>query len=120
MNGKIGDLLLSVGIKIYHKMEKLREKEVKAQESLHWTNKCRCCATKNKRPLVVGICGLNRFSVKSPLQRAGSSLIGATVISGDDIRILSAQRKKKYDKTRPIAENIATMEIFNNGRQCHY
>ena len=31
MEGKIGDLLLSVGIKIYHKMEKLSEKELKAQ-----------------------------------------------------------------------------------------
>ena len=37
MEWKIGDFLLSLGIKIFHKMETLTEKEIKAQEV--YTNK---------------------------------------------------------------------------------
>ena len=35
MNGKIGDFLLSMGIKVYHKMEKLTEKELRGARSLY-------------------------------------------------------------------------------------
>ena len=112
MNGKIGDLLLSVGIKIYHKMEKLSEKELKAQEV--YTNKLDIALRKTKKPLIVGIVGLIG-SGKSTIAKEMASLIGATVVSGDDIRICLRKEKEKYDNTRLIAENIAEAKIGMGG-----
>ena len=52
--------------------------------------------------------------VNPPLQKKLASLIGATVVSGDGIRICLRKEEEKYEKTRLIAEN-ATIEIINNG-----
>ena len=49
---------------------------------------------KQKRPLVVGFVGLIG-SGKTTLAKELASLIGATVISGDDIRVLLRKEKKK-------------------------
>ena len=112
MNGRIGDFLLSMGIKVYHKMEKLTEKELKAQEV--YTNKLDIVLRKTKKPLIIGIVGLIG-SGKSTIAKELASLIGATVVSGDDIRICLRKEKEKYDNTRLIAENIAEAKIGMGG-----
>ena len=110
MEWKIGDFLLSLGIKIFHKMETLTEKEIKAQEV--YTNKLSFeLRKKTKKPLIVGIVGLIG-SGKTTIANEMAPLIGATVVSGDDIRVCLRKEKEKYDKTRLIAENVA-MEIIN-------
>lgn len=114
MEGKIGDSLLSVGIKIYHKMEKLTEKELKAQEV--YTNQLEILEItprRTKEPVIVGIVGLIG-SGKTTIAKEIAPLIGATVVSGDDIRICLRKQKEKYDNARLIAENVA-MEVINKG-----
>ena len=112
MNGKIGDFLLSMGIKVYHKMEKLTEKELKAQEN-YFLKLDIATKRKTKKSLIVGIVGLIG-SGKTTITKEMAPLIGATVVIGDDIRILLRKEEEKYEKTRLIAEN-ATIEIINNG-----
>ena len=107
------DIFLGFIMRTYHKMEKLTEKEVKAQKAYIGKINVAVSSRKTKRPLVVGFVGLIG-SGKTTLAKELASLIGATVISGDDIRVLLRKEKEKYDKARTIAEN-ATMEIFNNG-----
>ena len=51
-------------------------------------------------------------SGKTTIANEMAPLIGATVVSGDDIRVCLRKEKEKYDKTRLIAENVA-MEIIN-------
>lgn len=113
MEGKIGDFLLSLGIKIFHKMEKLTEKELKVQrnyiKSLFYGNQI--ITRRTKKPLIIGITGLIG-SGKTTVSKELAPLIGATVVSGDDIRVCLRREKEKYDNTRLIAENVA-MEIIN-------
>lgn len=112
MEGRIGDFLLSLGIKFFHKMEKLTEKELKVQENyflgIDITPK-----RKTKKPLVIGIIGLIG-SGKTTIAKELAHLIGATIVSGDGIRICLRKEKEKYDNVRLIAENVA-MEIINKG-----
>ncbi|MEK7070029.1 MAG: AAA family ATPase, partial [Patescibacteria group bacterium] len=93
-------------------MEKLTEKELKAQEV--YANKLDIALRKTKKPLIVGIVGLIG-SGKSTIAKELASLIGATVVSGDDIRICLRKEKEKYDNTRLIAENIAEAKIGMGG-----
>lgn len=111
MKGKIGDFLLSLGIKIFHKMEKLMEKELKVQEV--YINKLSILPRKTKKPLIIGIVGLIG-SGKSTIAKEMASLIGATVVSGDDIRVSLRKEEAGYDNARLIAENAA-MEIIQRG-----
>lgn len=114
MEGKIGDSLLSVGIKIYHKMEKLTEKELRAQEV--YTNQLEILEItprRTKKPVIVGIVGLIG-SGKTTIAKEMAPLVGAVIVSGDYIRILLRKEKEKYDNTRLIAENMA-MEIIKKG-----
>lgn len=114
MEGKIGDFLLSVGIKTYHKMEKLTEKELKAQKD--YTNQLEILEIvprRTKKPIIVGTVGLIG-SGKTTIMKEMAPLIGAVMVSGDCIRILLRKEKEKYDNTRLIAENIA-MEVINKG-----
>lgn len=108
----IGDFLLSLGIKIFHKMEKLTEKELKAQNDyflkLDITPK-----RKTKKPIILGIIGLIG-SGKTTIAEEISPLIGASVISGDNIRVCLRKEKEKYDNARLIAENVAS-EVVNKG-----
>ena len=106
------DIFLGFIMRTYHKMEKLTEKEVKAQKAYIGKINVAVSSRKTKRPLVVGFVGLIG-SGKTTLAKELASLIGATVISGDDIRVLLRKEKEKYNKVRTIAEN-ATIEIVNN------
>lgn len=99
---------MSMGIKIYHKMEKLTEKELKAQEV--YTNKldiAYIALRKTKKPLIIGIVGLVG-SGKTTVSEELAPLIGATVVKVDDIRVLLRKEKEKYDNARLIVENIVT------------
>lgn len=112
MEGKLGNFFLSLGIKIFHKMEKLTEKELKAQEN--YSRKLDVASTrKTKKPLIVGFIGLIG-SGKSTIAKEMAILIGADVVSGDDIRVCLRKEKERYDNARLIAENIAE-RIINKG-----
>lgn len=111
MEGRIGDFLLSLGIKIFHKMETLTEKELKTQEV--YINKLNIAPRKTKKPIIVGIVGLVG-SGKTVISEELAPLIGATVVKADDIRVLLRKEKERYDNTRLIAENVAS-EIINKG-----
>lgn len=111
MEGRISDFLLSLGIKVFHKMEKLTEKEIKAQQE--FLSGLKISERKTKKPIIIGIVGLIG-SGKTSIAKELAPLIGATVVSGDDIRILLRKKKEKYDNTRLISENAAN-EIIRNG-----
>lgn len=112
MEGMIGDFILSLGIKIFHKMEKLTEKELKAQKE-YLVKRDIDIRRETKKPLIVGIVGLIG-SGKTAIAKKLAPLIGAKVVFGDDIRVCLRKEKEKYENARLIAENIA-MEIINKG-----
>lgn len=114
MKGKLGDSLLSVGIRMYHKVEKLTDKELKVQENyINQIEVLELTPRRTKKPVIVGIIGLIG-SGKTTIAAGMSPLIGAAVVSGDGIRILLRKEKEKYDNSRLIAENMAS-EIINKG-----
>lgn len=112
MKGKIGDILLSLGIKIFHKMEKLTEKELKAQKD-YFVKLDIAIRKKTKKPVIVGLIGLIG-SGKTTIAKELTILIGATVVSGDGIRVCLRKEKEKYDNARLIVENVA-IEVINKG-----
>ena len=106
---KLVNIALSLAIKIFHKREKLTEKEIKAQQV--YLDKIGFAYRKTREPRIIGMVGLVG-SGKSSLAKEMAPFVGATIISGDDIRILLRKEKEKYDNVRLIAENVA-MEIIN-------
>lgn len=113
MEGIFGDFLLSLGIKIFHKMEYLNLTENWAQKGYLTKFISVVVPRKTKKPLIVGIVGLIG-SGKTTIAKEMASLIGATVVSGDDIRVSLREEKAGYDNTRLIAENVA-IEVINKG-----
>lgn len=93
-------------------MEKLTEKESKAQRD-YFLKIDVVIKRKTKKSLIIGIVGLIG-SGKSTIAKEMASLIGATVVSGDDIRVCLRKEKEKYDNARLIVENV-TIEIINKG-----
>ena len=113
MEGKIGDFLLSLGIKIYHKMEKLSEKEIVAQRQYLLSLK-NFSERKTKKPLIIGLIGLIG-SGKSTIAEEMALMVGATVVSGDQIRVFLRKKGERYERARKIAENVAEGIIINGG-----
>ena len=113
MEGKIGDFLLSLGIKVYHKMEKLNEKEIVAQRQYLLSLK-NFSERKTKKPLIIGLVGLVG-SGKSTVAEEMALMVGATVVSGDQIRIFLRKEGERYERARKIAENVAEGVIINGG-----
>lgn len=108
---RVSDFVLALGIKIFHKMEKLSKKEVKAQQK--YLASIKTFERKTRNPLIiamVGLVGSGKSSVASDL----ATMIGATVVSGDQIRVFLRQEKERYENARLIAENVAE-EIIKNG-----
>src|SRR5690348_2793419 len=68
---------------------------------------------KTEKPLVIGMIGLVG-SGKSTVANYLAPRIGATVVSADKIRVELRQEGEKYEKTRAIAEDLAT-EIIKSG-----
>jgi len=112
MEGRIGDFLLSLGVKIYHNMESLNKAEELAQKD-YFLKLDIAIKRKTKKPVIVGIVGLIGSS-KTTVAKGMASLIGATVLSGDDICLCLRAEGEKYDNARLIAENVA-IEIINKG-----
>src|SRR3989338_10032377 len=113
MEGKIGDFLLSLGIKVYHKMEKLSEKEIVAQRQYLLSLK-NFSERKTKKPLIIGLIGLIG-SGKSTIAEEMALMVGATVVSGDQIRVFLRKKGERYERARKIAENVAEGIIINGG-----
>ena len=108
---KLKEVLLQYIIGVYHHMEKLTSKEQSAQKS--FLSKLNINKRKTKNPVIVAFIGLVG-SGKSSVARELAKHIGATVISGDDIRIELRKQNEKYGHTRAIAENVA-LEIMKKG-----
>lgn len=94
-----------------HKKEKLTAKEQKAQNAL--LANLKIAKRKTKKPVIVAMIGLIG-SGKSSVAKELSSLIGANVITSDEIRVLFRKEGEKYNGTQKIAENIA-FEIIKQG-----
>lgn len=92
-------------------MEKMSKKEKKAQKN--FLAKLKFIKRTTRDPVVVAMVGLVG-SGKSSVAREIAPLIGATVISGDDIRVELRKQKERYEGARKIAENVA-IEIIGNG-----
>src|SRR3989338_6162798 len=118
MEGKIGDFLLSLGIKVYHKMEKLSEKEIVAQRQYLLSLK-NFSERKTKKPLIIGLIGLIG-SGKSTIAEEMALMVGATVVSGDQIRVFLRKKGERYERARKIAENVAEGIIINGGNVIIY
>ena len=93
------------------KMEKLTQKEKRAQEKFLKT--LEVVSRKTKRPLVVAIVGLVG-SGKSFVARKLAETISATVVEGDEIRVCLSKERERYEGARKIAENTVA-EIIKKG-----
>src|SRR5882724_11187243 len=85
-----------IGIMV-HRKEKLTKKEGRAGEVFF--SKLDFRKNKTQKPVVIALIGLVG-SGKSSVARELAEKIGATVISGDDIRIELRAQGERYDKAR--------------------
>jgi predicted kinase len=100
-----------IGIMV-HKREKLTAKEERAQKA--FVSNLNHVSRKTKEPVIVAMIGLIG-SGKSSVAHELAKHIGATVISGDEIRIELRKQGERYERMRAIAENVA-MELVNEGK----
>lgn len=68
---------------------------------------------KTKNPVIVAMVGLVG-SGKTSVAKTIAPLLGATIITGDDIRLELHAKGERYDKARMIAEDVA-MEAIKKG-----
>jgi hypothetical protein len=94
-----------------HRRERLTNKELAAQQVVR--AKFPIPERKTKKPVIVALIGLVG-SGKSSVAHELASLIGATVIEGDAIRIELRKQSAPYERARAIAEN-AVLEIVEKG-----
>lgn len=94
-----------------HKIEKLTAEECAVQQD--YMSKLQIKKRTTKRPIIVAIVGLVG-SGKSTVANDVATLIGATVVNGDEIRLALRRQAESYKNVRLIAENMA-IEIVKNG-----
>ena len=97
---------------IYHKMEKLTEKEKLAQEN-YFKKINLNVQRKAKKPVVIAMVGLIG-SGKSHIADKIALAISGVVLKADDVRIELRKVHEKYEGTRKITENIA-VELLDGG-----
>lgn len=98
-------------IGVYHKFEKLTQKELNARES--FMKKLTVIKRKTKSPVVVAMVGLVG-SGKSSVAKEIAQNIGATILEGDEVRIELRKQGGDYAKTRKIVEDTM-IEIIKQG-----
>ena len=113
MFGQLTEFILPriIGVMV-HKREKLTKKEQAAQDV--FMAKLDIKKRKTDKPVVVAVIGLVG-SGKSSVAQELAKHIGATVIGGDDIRIELRKQSERYEKSRAIAENVATEVVKQGG-----
>ena len=94
-----------------HRFERLNEGEEEAQNE--FMTKLKISKRKTGTPVIVALIGLVG-SGKSTVARKLASLIGATVVGGDEIRVELRKKNQSYDRARLVAENTA-LEILKSG-----
>lgn len=94
------------------KMEKLTELELRAQ--VLYKNKIAVRKRITKKQVIVGMVGLVG-SGKSVVANYLASLIGATVVCEDEIRLELQKQGAGYDHARLIGENIVEQVIKHGG-----
>src|SRR3989338_4534014 len=100
-----------IGVMV-HKREKLTAKEERAQKA--FVSNLKYASRKTKEPVIVAMIGLIG-SGKSSVATELAKHIGATVVSGDEIRIELRKQGERYEKMRAIAENIV-IQLVNEGK----
>ena len=106
------NIFLCFIVRAYHKIEKMTEKELKAQQQ--YLLNLKIIERKTKKPLIFGLIGLVG-SGKTSVAKELAPLIGATIVEGDKIRVELRKQNEKYEGARKIAENIAEKIIENGG-----
>lgn len=96
-------------IGIYHRFEKLTQKELCAQES--FMSKLQISKRKTNKPVVVAMVGLVG-SGKSSVAKEIAKHIGATILSGDEVRVELRKQGGDYAKVRKIVEDVM-LEVIN-------
>jgi len=96
---------------VVHKLEKLSKPEMQAQEA--FISGLEMFRRRTRKPIAIALIGLVG-SGKSSVAKTLSGLIGATVISGDQIRIELRKQGARFEKARLIAEN-AMREVVRRG-----
>ena len=105
------NIFLCFIVRAYHKIEKMTEKELKAQQQ--YLLNLKIIERKTKKPLIFGLIGLVG-SGKTSVAKELAPLIGATIVEGDKIRVELRKQNEKYEGARKIAENVA-IEIIKKG-----
>ena len=111
MFARLSEVLLPAIIGIMHKIEKLTDKEQRAQKA--FVESLTVVSRKTKKPVMVAMIGLVG-SGKSTVAKELAKHISATVIEGDAIRVFLRKEGEKYEGMRKIAEN-AMEEIIRKG-----
>ena len=104
MFAKLGEVVLSLALGVFHKLEKLTAKERVAL--VNYLAKLEIKKRKTSKPIIVAMLGLVG-SGKSAVSKELAKYLGATVIEGDDIRTELRKLGERFERTRAIAEKIA-------------